>query len=157
MKELLLSFIFTLIVGSFINGCQQTATTPAPDGQEGNSAPQSTSESGTSGANLVVESTDESFKSDVLASKQPVLVDFWAEWCGPCKSMIPVVDQLAGQYPEKLKVVRVDVDANTELTQKYRVSALPTFMIFKDGERKEQVVGAVPKEVLETAINKYVE
>jgi thioredoxin 1 len=158
MKELLLSFIFCLLAGSVINGCQQSTTTPAPDGQEGTpAATQSTSDAGPNGAALVVEAGDETFGNEVLQSKQPVLVDFWADWCGPCKTMIPVVDELAGQYPQKLKVVRVDVDANEEVTNKYRISALPTFMIFVNGERKEKVVGAVPKQELETAIKKYVQ
>ena len=92
------------------------------------------------GAPLV---TDKTFEAEVLNSSEPVLVDFFAEWCGPCKAMAPALDQVAAEMKGKLKVVKVDVDQNPEITMKYRIQAMPTLLIFKDGKVAGQNVGAL--------------
>jgi thioredoxin 1 len=92
--------------------------------------------------------TDESFEQEVLKSPVPVLVDFWAAWCGPCRMIAPTVDQLAVEYAGKLKVVKVDVDANPDVSGRLGVLSIPTLMVFKDGQMVERVLGAVPKAAL---------
>lgn len=89
--------------------------------------------------------TDDSFENDVLESDKPVLVDFWAEWCGPCRMVGPVVEELAGEYEGKAKIGKVDVDSNPEVSQKYGIRSIPSLLIFRDGEVVDQIVGAVPK------------
>jgi thioredoxin 1 len=89
--------------------------------------------------------TDESFEPEVLKSDVPVLVDYWAEWCGPCKQIAPVLDQLAKEYEGKLKVVKINVDENQETPKKYNVRGIPTLMLFKNGNMEATKVGAVPK------------
>ncbi len=94
--------------------------------------------------------TDDSFEEDVLNadSDKPVLVDFWAEWCGPCKMVGPVVDELAGEFEGKAKIGKVDVDSNPEISTKYGIRSIPSLLIFKNGEVVDQIVGAVPKSQL---------
>ena len=89
--------------------------------------------------------TDASFETEVLKSSVPVLVDFWAAWCGPCKMIAPTVDQLASEYAGKLKVMKLDVDANMEISTRYSVLNIPTLLLFKDGQVVEKMVGALPK------------
>ncbi len=89
--------------------------------------------------------TDDSFEEDVLNSDKPVLVDFWAEWCGPCRMVGPVVEELAGEYEGKAKIGKVDVDNNPEISTKYGIRSIPSLLIFKNGEVVDQIVGAVPK------------
>ncbi len=94
--------------------------------------------------------TDKTFEAEVLKSTEPVLVDFFAEWCGPCKAMAPALEQVAAEMKGKLKVVKVDVDQNPKITTDYRIQAMPTLMIFKDGKIAAQNVGAlVQKKKLE--------
>jgi thioredoxin 1 len=104
----------------------------------------------------VVEVSDGSFEEEVLKSSTPVLVDFWAPWCGPCKTIAPVVEELAGDYDGKLKVVKVNVDENKEAAMKYGVRGIPNLILFKDGENVAQIIGAVAKQELVNAINKVV-
>ncbi|MGH1418043.1 MAG: thioredoxin [Hyphomicrobiaceae bacterium] len=98
--------------------------------------------------------SDASFEADVLKSSEPVLVDFFAEWCGPCKAMAPALDQIAQEMQGKLKVVQLDVDQNPNITQQYNIRAMPTLLIFKDGQVAAQHVGAlVQKASLEKWVN----
>ncbi len=93
----------------------------------------------------ITHATDASFEQDVLTSEAPVLVDFWAEWCGPCKMIAPVLDVLSADYEGKLKVVKVDVDANKDIPGKFGIRGIPTLMIFKGGESVATKVGALSK------------
>lgn len=100
--------------------------------------------------------TDESFKGDVLDSDLPVLVDFWAPWCGPCRMVAPVVEEIAQQYEGKVKVVKLNTDENPSTASQYGIRSIPTLMIFKDGQRVDMVVGAVPKTTLANTLEKYI-
>lgn len=94
-----------------------------------------------------IEITDDNFE-EIIKSEQPVLVDFWAEWCGPCKMIGPVVEELAGDYDGKAVIGKVDVDANPGVAQKFGIRSIPTLLFFKGGEIVDKQVGAVPKNVL---------
>lgn len=89
--------------------------------------------------------TDATFDNEVLKSNEPVLVDFWAEWCGPCRMIAPAVEEIASEYDGKAKVAKVDVDNNPEISIKYNIRSIPTLLIFKNGEIVDQIIGAVPK------------
>lgn len=104
----------------------------------------------------VLEINDGNFEAEVLKSSVPVLVDFWAPWCGPCKTIAPVVEDLANQYGDKIKVVKVNVDHNKEAAMRYNVRGIPNLILFKNGESQEQIVGAVAKQELINAIDKLV-
>ena len=99
--------------------------------------------------------TDSSFKGEVLESDVPVLVDFWAPWCGPCRMVAPVVDEIAEQYEGQVKVVKLNTDENPQVASQYGIRSIPTLMIFKGGQRVDMVVGAVPKTTLANTIEKY--
>jgi thioredoxin 1 len=99
--------------------------------------------------------TDASFKQEVLESEVPVLVDFWAPWCGPCRMVAPVVEEIATQYADQIKVVKVNTDDNPSVASQYGIRSIPTLMIFKGGQRVDMVVGAVPKTTLATTLEKY--
>lgn len=102
----------------------------------------------------VVQLTDSAFEAEVLKSSVPVLVDFWASWCAPCKAISPMVDALADEYAGKIKVCKVNVDDNPATPGQYGVRGIPTLILFKDGQILDQVVGAVPKNQLEGLIKK---
>jgi thioredoxin 1 len=106
--------------------------------------------------NNTVDVTDATFDSDVLKSGKTVVVDFWATWCGPCKMVAPVLDEIAGEYKEKLTVAKLDVDANQVTAQKYQVMSIPTMIVFKDGEQVKQIVGARPKAALLKDLADYI-
>jgi thioredoxin 1 len=96
----------------------------------------------------IVYTSDANFQKDVLSSDVPVLVDYWAEWCGPCKMIAPILDEIAGDYSGKLKIAKVNVDENQQVTQKYGIRSIPTLMIFKGGSVQAQKVGAMSKSQL---------
>ncbi|MEI7510832.1 MAG: thioredoxin [Candidatus Peregrinibacteria bacterium] len=100
--------------------------------------------------------TDENFDAEVLQSDLPVLVDFWAPWCGPCQMMGPIIEQLATEYEGKVKVGKIDVQDYTEQAQTYGVMGIPAFKIFKNGEVVEEIVGAVPADKIRTALDKHI-
>jgi thioredoxin 1 len=106
---------------------------------------------------FIFSTTEERFKSDVLKSKQPVLVEFWAPWCGPCRVFGPLVDEVAESYEGRLKVARINVDQNPKLARKYRVRAIPTTLLFIKGKQLQMWVGLVPKEKLKKEINGFLQ
>ncbi|MGK7931416.1 MAG: thioredoxin [Microcystaceae cyanobacterium] len=99
--------------------------------------------------------TDDRFEKDVLESDLPVLVDFWAPWCGPCRMVAPVVEEIAEQYDGKVKVVKVNTDENPSIASQYGIRSIPTLMVFKGGQRVDMVVGAVPKTTLANTLEKH--
>ena len=100
-----------------------------------------------------IEVSESTWDAEVLNSELPVLVDFWAEWCGPCKMIAPAVHDLALEYDGKLNVAKVDVDSTPNIAMKYRVSSIPALIFFKDGQPVDQVIGAVPKGALKKKID----
>jgi thioredoxin 1 len=100
-----------------------------------------------------IQITDNSFKEEVLDNNIPVLVDFWAPWCGPCRMVASVVDEIAQEYDQKIKVVKINTDTNPKIATEYGIRSIPTIMLFKNGQRVETVIGAVPKSTLSSVIN----
>ncbi len=93
-----------------------------------------------------IEVTDANFETEVLKSDIPVLVDFWAVWCGPCRMIHPIIEELANEYDGKLKVARLDVDKNNQTASTYKIMSIPSLLFFKNGEKVDQLIGAVPKQ-----------
>ncbi len=96
----------------------------------------------------ITHTTDDAFEADVLKADLPVLVDYWAEWCGPCKMIAPILDEISGEYADKLKICKMDIDANQQTPPKYGIRGIPTLMLFKNGELHATKVGALSKSQL---------
>ncbi len=103
---------------------------------------------------FVTEVSDAPFEKEVLQSTQPVLVDFWAAWCGPCRALAPVVDQVATQYNGQLRVMKMDVDSNTATPARYGIRGIPALILFKNGQIADNIVGFVPKDTIDKSIAK---
>ena len=104
----------------------------------------------------VFEFTDASFENDVINSQEPVLIDFWAVWCGPCRMVAPIMEELANDYAGKVKVGKMDVDHNPQVAMQYGIRSIPSILLFKNGELVDTVVGAVPKQTLAKMLDKHV-
>jgi thioredoxin 1 len=102
-----------------------------------------------------IEVTDATFEEEVIKSELPVLVDFWAVWCAPCRMVAPIVEELANEKEGSLKVAKMDVDQNPETAMKFGIRSIPTLLIFNKGEVVDQVIGAVPKSMLESKVEKH--
>lgn len=105
----------------------------------------------------LIQATDANFEQEVLNSSLPVLVDFWAPWCGPCLMVAPVIEQLAEIYQGKLKVVKVNVDENPAISARFQIMSIPTLILFKDGKPVDSVIGALPKNQLIRFLSKYLD
>ena len=101
----------------------------------------------------ITHTTDSGWDNDVLQADKPVLVDYWAEWCGPCKMIAPILDEIADEYGDRLKICKIDIDANQETPPKYGIRGIPTLMLFKDGEVAATKIGALSKSQLATFID----
>jgi thioredoxin 1 len=99
--------------------------------------------------------TDQNFATDVLASEKPIMVDFWAEWCGPCRAVSPILDQIATEHSDKIDVVKLNVDDNPETAMKYHITSIPTMKVFRAGEVVKTVIGAKPKPALEADLQEF--
>lgn len=104
----------------------------------------------------IVEFTDSNFDAEVIKSSVPVLVDFWAEWCQPCRMLTPTIEAIAGEYQGKAKVGKVDTDSNREISVKYGIQAIPTVILFKNGQVAKKFVGLTPKDQFKTALDSLV-
>lgn len=104
----------------------------------------------------VIHADEGTFEQAVLQSDVPVLVDFWAAWCGPCKAIAPVLDELSSEYEGKARIVKIDVDSNPNLATQYGIRSIPSLFVFKNGEKVDNVVGAQPKSQLSALLNKHV-
>ncbi len=167
IKELLISFFICLVIGAIINGMSVAPPPPADDTEMAEPAEPGAGETvpgeapipgespaTTPSSGQVRESSEATFEKDVLESKVPVLVDFYAKWCGPCKQMSPVISKLAREYKGKVKVVKIDTDENQALCQKYDITALPSFVMFRSGRNVAKYTGAMPREMLAGVIDR---
>lgn len=105
----------------------------------------------------IVYLSDDTFEKEVLQSDKPVMVDFWASWCGPCLALTPIIDELAEEYGDKIKICKLNVDENQKTAMEYGIRGIPTILFFKNGKVVEQSVGLVPKDYLENLIKKVLE
>ncbi len=171
MKEVLIAFIVALVLGAAMNGLgmtfflekpstppQTSSANPAgSDDATGVVTDEADDSSGTSsGQNHVSETDQDKFASEVLQATKPVLVDFYADWCGPCKQMSPVIEKLANQYDGRLQVYKVNIDKNPKLVAKYNIQSIPTFIIYKNGASVENFAGSMPRTELAAAIDKHI-
>ncbi len=106
-------------------------------------------------AELVVHVTDDSFKKDVVESGVPVILDFWAEWCGPCKAIAPILKDLAKDYEGRAKIAKLDVDSNPNTAAQFGIRGIPTLLVFKNGKEVDRIVGAAPKGTYQKLIDKH--
>ncbi len=104
----------------------------------------------------VLNTTDKNFKNDVLDSSKPVLVDFWAEWCGPCKAIAPVLDEISNEMSDNINVAKINIDENPNTAQEFNIRSIPALMIFKDGKLEAEMMGQVPKSQLEEWIKQSI-
>lgn len=148
MKESIIAFVVALVLGAAINGFTSGNASVPP------SEPQPSGSGGSSVSMVVPDTSDAGFDNDVLTAKRPVLVDFYSDNCGPCKMMAPTIEKLAAQYAGKIQVYKLDVDSNPSVTARYNVQTIPTFILFKDGDRGDSYTGVVPQDVLVSSINK---
>lgn len=107
-------------------------------------------------AGFAKEATDTNFEADVLGSEKAVLVDFWAEWCGPCRMIAPSVEAIAEEYKDKAGVYKMNVDDNQDVPQRFGIRGIPTLIVFKNGQEQERIVGAVSREAIAKVVEKYV-
>ncbi|MCZ6555560.1 MAG: thioredoxin [Thermodesulfobacteriota bacterium] len=105
-------------------------------------------------SDAIIELSDSTFESEVVNSDVPVLVDFWAPWCGPCRAIAPIVEEISSSYEGKIKVGRMNVDENQSTTMKFGIRSIPTIIMFKGGEAVDQIIGAVPKGEIERVVDK---
>lgn len=105
-------------------------------------------------ANGIIELSDTNFDAEVIKSDVPVLVDFWAPWCGPCRAIAPAVEEISSSYEGKIKVGKLNVDENQQTTMKFGIRSIPTLIVFKGGKAVEQIIGAVPKGEIERVVGK---
>ena len=108
-------------------------------------------------SDLIANSTTASWDKDVIDHNGLVLVDFWAVWCGPCRMIAPTIEELAGEYKGKLKVVKLNTDENPDIASRYKIMGIPTIMFFKNGEKVDQMVGAVPKPQIKSKIDSFLD
>src|SRR5574344_1921482 len=104
----------------------------------------------------VIEVVDSTFNSEVLEASSPVVVDFWAPWCGPCRKLGPVIDEISSEYENRIKFVKINTDENLKIAKEFSISGLPSILIFKDGEAKERLVVLLPKSTIISNIEKYI-
>ncbi|MDQ3372906.1 MAG: thioredoxin [Acidobacteriota bacterium] len=104
---------------------------------------------------FVKQATDSNFQTDILSADKPVLVDFWAEWCGPCRAVAPAVEAVAEEYRQRASVYKMNVDENMKVPQQFGIRGIPTLIVFKDGQEQERIVGAVSREAIAEAIENH--
>jgi thioredoxin 1 len=154
LKEAFIIFIIALVVGAIFNGSQQSGPGQGAPTQTQGPAEQVTTQEALSKMASVDESN---FESEVIDSQTPVLVDFYSDTCGPCKKMEPILAEVASEYQGALKVARIDVLRAPHLAQKYQISSIPVFMVFKEGKCEYSTTGAMPKTQVVAMIKPYVE
>lgn len=155
MKEAIFAFLIALAIGSVINAYSGGTSTPPP-GEVAHQQGDGTSAKETTSGGAASETSDANFDNDVLNSKEAVVVDFYSNNCPPCLKMAPVFSQLAEDNVGKVKFVRLDVEQNPSVAARYSVNAIPTFIIFKAGQRVESFTGLVSKDILAQAVNKAI-